>query len=39
LDGASKATLENEFGTAKDDDVIIKILEEGEIQAVEVSEN
>lgn len=36
-DGASKQTLENEFGTKNEDDVIIKILETGEIQDSEVS--
>lgn len=36
LDGASKLTLENEFGTSNDDEVIIKILEGGEVQASEV---
>lgn len=36
LDAASKLTLENEFGTSKDDEVIIKILEGGEVQASEV---
>ncbi|KAI0013471.1 shwachman-Bodian-diamond syndrome protein [Xylariaceae sp. FL0662B] len=30
-DGASKATLENEFGTHVDDEVIKKILEEGSV--------
>lgn len=37
LDGASKSTLENEFGTHKDDDCIRKILEKGEVQLSEVS--
>ncbi len=32
LDGASKGTLENEFGTSRDDEVIKKILEEGSVQ-------
>jgi ribosome maturation protein Sdo1 len=32
LDGASKATLENEFGTSNDDECIIKLLEKGEVQ-------
>lgn len=36
LDGASKATLENEFGTSRDDDCIVKILEKGIVQ---ISEN
>jgi Shwachman-Bodian-Diamond syndrome (SBDS) protein len=35
-DGASKAQLENEFGTNNDDEVIAKILEQGEIQTTEV---
>ncbi|MCJ1445049.1 MAG: hypothetical protein MMC23_005554 [Stictis urceolatum] len=38
LDSASKSTLENEFGTSKDDDVIIKILEKGSIQETENAE-
>lgn len=37
LDGASKATLENEFGTSNDDEVIIKMLEKGEVQESDVS--
>ena len=36
LDAASHSTLENEFGTHKDDDVVAKILEAGEIQETEV---
>ncbi|KAI1341628.1 shwachman-Bodian-diamond syndrome protein [Xylariaceae sp. FL0016] len=32
LDGASKSTLENEFGTSVDEDVIKQILEKGSIQ-------
>lgn len=32
LDGASKGTLESEFGTHKEDDVMVKILERGEYQ-------
>src|SRR6266511_807761 len=36
LDSASKATMENEFGTNKDDEVIIKILEKGSVQESEV---
>ena len=36
LDGASKATLENEFGTTNDDECIIKILEKGEVQQSQV---
>ena len=36
-DGASKATLENEFETKNEDEVMMKILEKGEIQDSEVS--
>lgn len=36
MDGASKATLENEFGTKNEEDAIIQILEKGDIQNVEV---
>ena len=36
LDGASKATLENEFGTSNEDECIIKILESGEVQKTHV---
>jgi len=32
FDNASKASLENEFGTSKDDECIRQILERGEIQ-------
>jgi len=32
LDGASKSTLENEFGTSNDDQCIVKILEKGTVQ-------
>ncbi|KAK9467128.1 ribosome maturation protein [Lipomyces arxii] len=32
LDEASRASLENEFGTKNIDDVIVKILKEGEFQ-------
>jgi len=35
LDGASKATLENEFGTKSEEDAIIQILEKGDVQNVE----
>jgi len=34
LDGASKASLENEFGTSNEDEVIKKILLEGSPQTV-----
>ena len=37
MDGASKSTLENEFGTSNEDECIIKILENGQIQSSEVS--
>ncbi|KAJ5174288.1 uncharacterized protein N7482_000165 [Penicillium canariense] len=33
LDGASKAALENEFGTSNEDDCMVKILEGGEYQS------
>lgn len=36
LDGAAKSTLENEFGTSVDDDIVKKILEEGTLQEVQV---
>lgn len=36
-DSASKATLENEFGTHNDDECITKILEQGTLQETEVS--
>jgi ribosome maturation protein Sdo1 len=36
MDGASKATLENEFGTHVDDEVIKQILEKGTIQESQV---
>ncbi|KIX07295.1 uncharacterized protein Z518_01948 [Rhinocladiella mackenziei CBS 650.93] len=38
MDGASKASLENEFGTSYEDDVIKKILETGQMQTVSNSE-
>lgn len=38
-DSASKATLENEFGTHNEDEVIAKILEGGTLQETEVSHN
>ncbi|KAK8187469.1 ribosome maturation protein [Phyllosticta capitalensis] len=37
LDGASKAALENEFGTSKEEDVVTQILEKGSAQATENS--
>lgn len=36
-DTASKATLENEFGTHNEDECMIKILEGGTLQETEVS--
>jgi hypothetical protein len=36
LDGASKAELENEFGTSNEDEVIQRILEQGAVQEFEV---
>ncbi|MCJ1224728.1 hypothetical protein MMC12_001373 [Toensbergia leucococca] len=36
-DGASKSTLENEFGTQNEDECMVKILEGGTIQEHEVS--
>jgi len=38
LDTASKAALENEFGTSKDDDVVKQILEKGDLQTSTNSE-
>ena len=35
-DGASKQTLDNEFGTSNEDECMIKILEKGDIQETEV---
>ena len=36
MDGASKATLENEFGTTNDEEAIKQILEKGTLQESEV---
>jgi hypothetical protein len=36
LEGASKALLENEFGTTKEDEAVRKILEKGSLQEFEV---
>ena len=36
MDTASKATLENEFGTSNEDECITKILEKGTLQETEV---
>jgi len=38
MDGASKSTLENEFGTSNDDECIIKILETGQVQTTQTHE-
>lgn len=38
LDGASNSALENEFGTHKEEDVVTKILEKGNLQEGDVSE-
>lgn len=35
-DGASKSTLENEFGTSNEDECMMKILENGTLQESEV---
>lgn len=37
LDGASKGTLESEFGTSNEDECMIKILERGDYQTSTVS--
>jgi Shwachman-Bodian-Diamond syndrome (SBDS) protein len=37
MDGASKATLENEFGTSDEDECIKQILTKGQVQRSEVS--
>lgn len=39
LDGASKAQLESEFGTSKDDDVVKQILEKGSVIESTVSKD
>jgi len=38
LEGASKSTLENEFGTSKEDEAVLKILEKGSLQEFEMAE-
>ncbi|KAK4237141.1 ribosome maturation protein [Achaetomium macrosporum] len=38
LEGASKAMLENEFGTSKEDEAVLKILEKGSLQEFEFAE-
>jgi ribosome maturation protein Sdo1 len=37
LNRASKSSLENEFGSSNDDDVVKQILEKGDVQEVKVS--
>lgn len=37
MDGASKGSLEGEFGTSKEEDVVAQILEKGSIVESEVS--
>jgi len=37
LDTASKSSLENEFGTTNEDDIVKKILQEGQLQTSTVS--
>jgi ribosome maturation protein Sdo1 len=37
LDGASKGTLEDQFGTSRDEEVVTQILEQGSIVESEVS--
>ena len=39
MDTASKATLENEFGTSNEDEVMVQILEKGTLQETEVRYN
>ncbi|KAK4129594.1 DUF1960-domain-containing protein [Parathielavia appendiculata] len=38
LEGASKLTLENEFGTSQEDDVVRMVLEKGDLQEFEMAE-
>jgi ribosome maturation protein Sdo1 len=38
MEGASKALLENEFGTSNDDEAVTQILEKGNLQEFEMSE-
>lgn len=38
-DSASKATLENEFGTSNEDECMTKILETGDLQHTEVRQD
>ncbi|KAL1842288.1 hypothetical protein VTJ49DRAFT_5673 [Mycothermus thermophilus] len=38
LEGASKAVLENEFGTSNEDDVVQQILEKGNLQEFDMPE-
>lgn len=37
MDGASKALLESEFGTSRDEDVVKQILEKGTVIETEVA--
>lgn len=37
LDGASKGTLESEFGTSKEEECMVQILEKGDCQSSTVS--
>ncbi|KAJ4297151.1 hypothetical protein N0V88_004069 [Collariella sp. IMI 366227] len=38
MEGASKGMLENEFGTDKEDEAVLKILEKGSLQEFEMAE-
>lgn len=38
MDGASKSTLENEFGTSNEDECVKQILTKGQVQVTEVRE-
>ena len=38
MDGASKSTLENEFGTSNEDECVKQILTKGQVQVSEVRE-
>ncbi|KAK4186443.1 ribosome maturation protein [Podospora australis] len=38
LDMASNAVLENEFGTAKEDEAVLQVLEKGTLQQFEMAE-
>lgn len=39
MDGASKSTLENEFGTSNEDECVKQILTKGQVQVSEVRED